>query len=568
MEIELYKITPSPRNPRKTMSEEALDELAKNIKEQGLLQPITVRPYDGSCLINKDGTTIEYEIVCGERRYKAVKKNADADKDKKATIACIVKEMTEEEAFEAMITENLQRKDVDPIEEAFAFAELIKSGKTVEEVAVRFGKPKRFVQDRCKLNALITPLKEYTTKGVVPIAGAMLLSKVKEELQNKFNDELKERLERNEDLVLDVRDIRSWIQREFMCLNNAKFLEYDDDDKESTEDWNKGQFEKCQTCCMNTGNAGCLFYSMKDTWQYCCDRDCFEKKTAAFWFSEVERIGDGCIIKEGEKIEPGRVLILDDDPEGNTGYDSLKRIRKELMRLIKSKGYMIAPYDTFKDKCKYYGDDERIPKLLEQNKIVKCISLGSQYYIEVEDEYYYVNEGEDVDPQESAEEKEVRELVQKYNTEQDRINDKLDENLRTWCTDEHGKDYAANKSKIGKVEEMLFWVFVLSECGTETLRKIGNSYMPSAETLFPYVKKNLNDENKVMWLRDYLNEKCRRMSTYNTLSCMVMRKMFKEAYPEDFKTLHDKLSAQFEKKTAKIKARLQELGYGANGKKL
>lgn len=568
MEIELYKIKPSPRNPRKTMSEEALDELAKNIKEQGLLQPITVRPYDGSCLINKDGTTIEYEIVCGERRYKAVKKNADADKDKKATIACIVKEMTEEEAFEAMITENLQRKDVDPIEEAFAFAELIKSGKTVEEVAVRFGKPKRFVQDRCKLNALIEPLKEYTTKGVVPIAGAMLLSKVKEELQNKFNDELKERLKRNEDLVLDVRDIRSWIQREFMCLNNAKFLEYDDDDKESTEDWNKGQFEKCQTCCMNTGNAGCLFYSMKDTWQYCCDRDCFEKKTAAFWFSEVERIGDGCIIKEGEKIEPGRVLILDDDPEGNTGYYSLKRIRKELMRLIKSKGYMIAPYDTFKDKCKYYGDDERIPKLLEQNKIVKCISLGSQYYIEVEDEYYYVNEGEDVDPQESAEEKEVRELVQKYNTEQDRINDKLDDELRSWSIDTWGKDYAKRQEKPDKEEEILFWTLILSEGSADMHRKIGNSCMPSAETLLPYVKKNLNDENKAMWLRDYLNETCRRKSTYNTISCMVMRRMFKEAYPEDFKKLHDKLSAKFEKKTAKIKARLQELGYGANGKKL
>ena len=110
MEIEITKISPSPRNPRKTFSEEDIAELAQNIRNQGLLQPITVRPI---------GKT--YEIVCGERRYRACKLNAEEDKKKKATIACIVKEMTDEEAFEAMITENLQRKDVDPIEEAFAF---------------------------------------------------------------------------------------------------------------------------------------------------------------------------------------------------------------------------------------------------------------------------------------------------------------------------------------------------------------------------------------------------------------------------------------------------------------
>ena len=151
MEIEVSRINPSPRNPRKTFSETDLAELAQNIRNQGLLQPITVRPV---------GKT--YEIVCGERRYKAVKKNAEDDKVKKATIACIVKEMSDEEAFEAMITENLQRKDVDPIEEAFAFGELVKSGKSIDEIAARFGKTKRFVQERCKLNPTLTPLNNFS----------------------------------------------------------------------------------------------------------------------------------------------------------------------------------------------------------------------------------------------------------------------------------------------------------------------------------------------------------------------------------------------------------------------
>ena len=106
MEIEVSRINPSPRNPRKTISKEELAELAQSIKAQGLLQPITVRPVDLE-VPNKDGSTthIDFEVVCGERRYRAVRMNAGDDT--KATIACIVKEMTDEEAYEAMITENL-----------------------------------------------------------------------------------------------------------------------------------------------------------------------------------------------------------------------------------------------------------------------------------------------------------------------------------------------------------------------------------------------------------------------------------------------------------------------------
>jgi len=556
MNINLEVINPSPRNPRKTISEAELEELAQNIKSQGLLQPITVRPYLDA-----------YEIVCGERRYKAVKKNAG--KNKKATIACIVKEMTDEEAFEAMITENLQRKDVDPMEEAFAFAELIKSGKSVEEVAERFGKPKRFVQDRCKLNSLIDPLKEFTRKGVIPIAGAMLLSKVKEETQNKFNDYLVERYDGDNELVLEVKEIRFWIQREFMYLKSCKFLEYDDDDKTQppTEDWNKGKFEKCATCCMNTGNANCLFYSMKNCNQYCMDRDCYEKKTAAYMFSEVERIGEGNIVKEGEKIEPGRVLILGEESDANQGYDYIKRIRQMLMQMIRDNGYMIARHDVVGDKCKYYGDDERIPKMLEQGKIIKCISLGSPYCIEVEEEYFYTSVGSS-EAAKSAEETEVSALVERYNKEQSKINSSLDERLRDWSIDTYGKDYAKRQDKPSETEEVLFWSLVLSECSTELSKQICGSCIARGKDILPYVANNLTEENKAMWLRDYINETCRRKSSYNELSAMVMRKIFKEEYPGYYEKLHDKLSAQFEKKTAKIKARLQELGYGANGKKL
>ena len=134
-EVSLNKIRPSAMNPRKTFDQEALQELADNIKRQGLLQPITIRPVDE--LLNTDGTLCHYEVVCGERRYRAVKMNGSK------TISCIVREMTDEDAFDAMITENLQRKDVDPMEESFAFAQLVRPDHRGNRPALRQVHPLR-----------------------------------------------------------------------------------------------------------------------------------------------------------------------------------------------------------------------------------------------------------------------------------------------------------------------------------------------------------------------------------------------------------------------------------------
>ena len=100
--VALADIQPSGFNPRKRFDEAALYELAESIKRQGVLQPITVRPVDG---------TDRYGIVFGERRYRA---SVIAGRDE---IPAIVTELSDEEAEEMAITENLQRKDVTPVEQ-------------------------------------------------------------------------------------------------------------------------------------------------------------------------------------------------------------------------------------------------------------------------------------------------------------------------------------------------------------------------------------------------------------------------------------------------------------------
>ena len=122
--LDIKSIDANPNNPRKAFAEDALKELSESIKELGVLQPITVRPLDGG-----------YQVVCGERRWRA------ANLAGLTEIPAIVRELNDEEAMDIAITENLQRNDVSPFEEADAFQFLIDNKNyTIADLCKRFGK--------------------------------------------------------------------------------------------------------------------------------------------------------------------------------------------------------------------------------------------------------------------------------------------------------------------------------------------------------------------------------------------------------------------------------------------
>lgn len=135
--ILLSEITPDPNQPRKFYDEAAMNELTDSVREKGVLQPILVRP-------NGKG----YLLVCGERRFRAA--TAAFLKE----IPAVIRELTDEGALELQIIENLQRKDVHPMEEAVAFKSLLEKGKDVKEIAARVGKNEYYVRQRLKLNEL------------------------------------------------------------------------------------------------------------------------------------------------------------------------------------------------------------------------------------------------------------------------------------------------------------------------------------------------------------------------------------------------------------------------------
>lgn len=174
--IPLTEITPSELNPRKTFNQEELQELAQSIQENGLIQPITLRKATNS----KDA---KYEIVCGERRYRACLLIGAE------TIQAVVKELNDKQAFACMIIENLQRKDIDPMEEAAALHRLYTEGSmTVGEMAKMLGKSNSFVSGRIQLHNTIEPFVQLMRDGILVLTHLLDICKLPAEQQQTLYD--------------------------------------------------------------------------------------------------------------------------------------------------------------------------------------------------------------------------------------------------------------------------------------------------------------------------------------------------------------------------------------------
>ncbi|GAB4525101.1 MAG: ParB/RepB/Spo0J family partition protein [Amphiplicatus sp.] len=129
-------LKPNPDQPRRHFNEDALDELAESIRARGLLQPILVRPRGPEA----------YEIVAGERRWRA------AQKAKVHDVPVIIRELTDEEAAEIALIENVQRVDLNPVEEARAYRRLAEvHGRTQEAIAKAVGKSRSHVANMMRL---------------------------------------------------------------------------------------------------------------------------------------------------------------------------------------------------------------------------------------------------------------------------------------------------------------------------------------------------------------------------------------------------------------------------------
>ena len=171
--LDLNKIVNSTYNPRKNFREDTLLELAESIKQSGVLQPICVRPKDEG-----------FEIVYGERRYWA------AAMAGLKFIPALIRELSDAEAEDAAITENLQREDVRPREEAAAYKRALQSGRhTIESLVGKFGKSEAYIRSRLKLCELIDALAGMLDKEDISVGVATEIAKYPADIQQEVYDD-------------------------------------------------------------------------------------------------------------------------------------------------------------------------------------------------------------------------------------------------------------------------------------------------------------------------------------------------------------------------------------------
>jgi len=175
--IDLKLIEPNPYQPRKIFNQEELDELTQSIKEHGLIQPIIVR---------KAESDSGYQIVAGERRYRASKSL------KLKEIEAIITDIDEQQMMEIALIENLQRKDLNPIEEAEAYQQLIDTFNLVQaQLAKRVGKSRSSIANSLRLLKLPDEIKEYVSRGTLAMGHARALLAIEDiDLQKEVAQEI------------------------------------------------------------------------------------------------------------------------------------------------------------------------------------------------------------------------------------------------------------------------------------------------------------------------------------------------------------------------------------------
>ena len=189
--LKLDLVQPNKEQPRKTFDEEKINELAESVKNYGVLQPL---------LVQKKGSF--YEIIAGERRWRAAK--AAGLKE----VPAVLKEYSKQEAMEISLIENVQRADLNPIEEALGYRQLIDEfGLTQEEIAVRVAKSRTAITNTMRLLKLDEQIQNMLVQGVITSGHARaLLSLEDTQMQLKAAKEIL-------DKKLSVRETERLVKR-------------------------------------------------------------------------------------------------------------------------------------------------------------------------------------------------------------------------------------------------------------------------------------------------------------------------------------------------------------------
>ena len=257
-DLDIATVHPSTDNHRKTFNDASLQELAESIREVGVLQAIAVRPR----------TEGGYEIIYGERRYRA-----SLLAGAKTIKAAVYNNVTDDEAEDMSLSENLQREQVRPTEEARAFKRLLEKGRyDIYSLAGRFGRSEKYIYTRLKLNELYAPIGELLDNETITISVAEEISTYEPDIQKDVYE----------------KHLKEGNGEDWTGYTLNLFKRYFE--KYYTTDLGQYKFDKteCKACVHNAANYN--LFAEHNGCGHCTNRKCLEAKNAAHVAKETEKL--------------------------------------------------------------------------------------------------------------------------------------------------------------------------------------------------------------------------------------------------------------------------------------
>lgn len=531
--VALADIQPSNYNPRKNFDEKSLAELADSIRQQGVLQAIGVRPIAEN----------RFEIVFGERRYRA-SQIAGLEE-----IPAVILDISDETAEEMAVTENLQRKDVTPIEEANAYQKLIESGRhDVQSLTVQFGKNESYIRTRLKFVSLIPEIAQLLEQDELTISVATEICRYGEDIQHDiYEKHLKEGVLYNSWRGMKASEVAKNIERSY------------------TTDLKRYFFDKtvCLSCPHNTNNM--MLFCEEGSCGNCANRKCLEEMNASYLAEKAVQLMEqrpfallcrdfyGCnekvveqLVASGFEVEKLSVRPADypEEPEAPDMED-----------YENDEEYAEAYKEYEKELSEYKEECEDVNRRSEAGEVTLYVKIGhndiSLCYVENAQVQAVAGEAKDavVSPIEKLE-------------KQDKRNKEIAQEKTVEDTKKQILEVDMTETKFGTDEDRMIYFFMLPFLRREHFEAMG---IEAKETYY-YLKDedkmniiaNLTTKQKAIIRRDFLISNFKNASGSNATASLLLD-FAKKHMPDQLADIQNGHNEVYEKRHLRIEEKIAVL---------
>lgn len=523
-------IEPSNYNARKTFDADALGELAQSISVHGLIQPITVR--------RKGEKGEHYEIICGERRFRACRLLNLAE------IPCIIREATDEQAYDLSISENLQREDVPPMEAAEAYKRLIDTKRyDIASLAMQYGKSEKHIYQMLKLCDLIKGIANLVSVGKLTASAGIVVSKYDKKIQE---DMLNNRFGKDgtgEWCHISANVLEGKIRNCY--TNNLDSYHFDK--------------TKCLKCAHNSTNFD--LFADGSSCGKCTNKKCLSDKLTAYLVDQAQAVAlaDPKLVFVGEQysqdneatqiIKKGGYEFKNVQTYNFTSYPTAPTAPKAT-DYKKPEDFDKAQEQYGKEQEKYTKRTAQLDELKEQGKIRVYAKIDNSnvklYYKEVATKDTKTNA------------QLIADLTAKRERNSEIANEKTAEDLKEILRKEQ-----IPQSAFTADEETAMYFFMLSALRRHNYKAVGlkdNDYYGLSDERKLKIAQSLTEEQKTVVRRDYLYSHL--TSGANTVSSTkggMMLAFSKQHLPEKTEAVVNARQEEYGKKNARLDERIAGL---------